>query len=68
MYLRMRGGAIMYFILRGISNTRQRPGMPIALSAGDTARHMVLSERSGSATTRRVVIGSRPRSTHSTDA
>lgn len=43
-----------------------RPGTPNALRDGDTAKHIVLSERDSSATTRFVVNGSRPRSTHST--
>ena len=40
----------------------------VCTADGDTARHIVLSVRSGSATTRLVFIGSRPRATHSTVA
>ena len=50
------------------SNSRGRPGMPYAFKDGETAKHMVFSVRDGSATTRLVIIGSRPRSIHSTDA
>ena len=50
------------------SNRRARPGMPYALSEGDTARQMVLSVRVGSATTRFVVSGSSPLATHSAEA
>ena len=39
-----------------------------SFSEGDTARQIVFLDRSGSATTRFVVMGSRPRATHSTDA
>ena len=38
------------------------------MSEGVTARHIVFSVREESATTRFVVSGSSPRSTHSTDA
>ena len=36
--------------------------------AGLTAKQMVISDRVGSATTSRVVMGSSPRRTHSTEA
>ena len=39
-----------------------------AFKDGDTARQIVFSVLEGSATTRFVVIGSRPLATHSTDA
>ena len=50
------------------SKRRGRPGTPKDFSAGETARHMVLLVRLSSATTRLVVSGFRPRSTHSTEA
>ena len=62
------GGAMIYPMSGGISRTRHRPGTPRAFMAGLTARQIVLSVRSGSATTRRAFMGSRPLSRHSTDA
>ena len=54
------------FIRCTTSNRRARPPMPYAFSDGETAKQMVFSVRLSSATTRFVVSGSRPRSTHST--
>lgn len=68
MYFCILGGAMRYFMWDGISKTLQRFLTPSAFIDGETARHMVLSLLSGSATTRFVVMGSRPRSTHSTEA
>ena len=68
MYSCMRGGAMMYSTPLGISYTRPRLFAPSAFIAGVAARHIVLSPREGSATTRFVVNGSSPHSTHSTDA
>ena len=48
--------------LETTSNSRARPEIPQALRLGETARQMVLSVRSLSATTRLVVMGSRLRS------
>ena len=45
-----------------------RPGIPIALRDGETARQIVFSVRLRSATTRLAVSGLSPRSLHSTDA
>ena len=64
----MRGVAMTYESDLGISNTRQRFRTPSALSAGETARQMVFSVRVGSATTSLASRGSRPSSTHSTEA
>ena len=50
------------------SNSLALPGIPYAFRDGDTARQMVFSVRSASATTRLVVSGSSCRSTHSTEA
>ena len=68
MYRCMRGGATMKSSPSGTSNSRQRLRTPFALSEGETARHMVFFVRDASATTRSVVMGSSPRSTHSTEA
>ena len=62
----MRGGAITYWMPAGISNTRHRLRTPRAFMLGLTARQMVFSVRVPSATTRLVVMGSSPRSAHST--
>ena len=50
------------------SNNRALPGIPWAFSEGETARQIVFSVRLSSATTRLVVMGSRLRSMHSTEA
>ena len=57
-----------YSMFLGISNSLHLFLTPSFFNAGDTARQIVFSLRSGSATTRSVVIGSRPRATHSTVA
>ena len=49
------------------SKSRARPEIPQAFRDGVTARQMVFSVRLKSATTKLVVRGSRPRSTHSTE-
>ena len=64
----IRGRAVIKWRFGGISNTRQRFLTPRAFRLGLTARQMVFSVRSGSATTRFAVSGSSPRSTHSTEA
>ena len=64
----MRGSAVTYSTPGGISCRRQRLRMPSSFMAGVMARQMVVPERSGSATTRFAVIGSRPRARHSTEA
>ena len=68
MYLLMRGFAIMYFILDGISNNLHLFFIPSIFIFGDIARHIVPFPLLSSATTRFVVNGSRFLSTHSTDA
>ena len=64
------GGDVLHLQALGsfTSKSRARPKMPRAFMLGDTARQMVPSDRLSSATTRLVVRGSRPRSTHSTEA
>ena len=47
---------------------KEADGIPYFFRDGETARQMVFSVRLSSATTRLVVSGSSPRSTHSTDA
>ena len=50
------------------SKSLGRLGTPRAFKEGETARQMVPSDRLSSATTRFVVRGSNPLSTHSTEA
>ena len=59
---------LISFILAITSKRRGLPGIPIALSDGETARQIVFSVLELSATTRFVVIASSPRSIHSTEA
>ena len=64
----MRGTAVIYLKWEGISKMRQRLRTPNALRAGETAKQIAPRPRSGSATTKLVLKGSTPRSTHSTEA
>lgn len=62
---------VIRFISRALlstSNNRLRPESPYFFYDGETARHIVLLERELSATTKFVVRGFKPRSTHSTEA
>ena len=58
----------MYSIFGSISKIRPRLDTPNFLMAGVAARVMAPPPRVGSATTRLTLNGSRPCSTHSTDA
>ena len=50
------------------SNKRHLPDKPYDLRDGETARQIVLAVLASSATTKLVFRGSRPLSTHSTEA
>ena len=58
----------MYSTPSGISNNLHLFLMPNAFNAGDIAKHIAPLPRDGSATTKLVVNGSNPLSTHSTEA
>jgi hypothetical protein len=68
MYNCILGMAVMYFTQSGISWIRHRFLMPSAFMAGVIARQIVDFDLVGSATTRFVLNGFSPRSTHSTEA